>query len=195
MKKLKISLGDWWKFTRIHDKYYEIRAGIRSLRYWLPIIWKDRDWDYWHIYNILKNKTEQTAGCMHRNNRFVGTNRSVEKMLLCARLIELIQDEVYRMEYFDYHESDMRFEELPEGHSAYKHGDGQKLYEMRVDEIWESYNEYFAKYPRQYKIALKECGADASKTKIAIAIGTQNHDRCKNLMYRLLQENIEQWWD
>ena len=195
MKKLKISLGDWWMFTRIHDAYYEFKAGLRSLKYWLPIIWKDKPWDYWHIYNILKFKIERNAFYMHRNNRFTSTNRSVEKMLLCSRMIELIQDEVYRMEYFDYHESDMRFEELPDGHSAYKHGDGQKLYEMRVDEIWESYDEYFAKYPRQYKIAVAKLDADSDKQRIAMQIGMQNHDRCKNLMYRLVQENIEQWWD
>jgi len=195
MKKFELDLSNWWRNTWIHNKYYEIRAGIRSLKYWLPIIWKDKDWDYWHIYNILKYKIEQTAFCMHRNNRFVSTNRNVEKMLLCSRLIELIQDELYRMEYCDYHESDMRFEELPADHSAYKHGNGQPLYEMHVDEIWESYDEYFAKYPRQYKIAVSKLDTDSDKQRIAMQIGMQNHDRCKNILYRLLQENIEQWWD
>ena len=206
MKKFNINLDNWLMYTyvreklddyhaRIKDNYYAIRGGIRSLKYWLPIIWKDRDWDYWHIYNILTYKIEQTAFCMHRNNRFVGTYRSVEKMLLCSRLIELIQDEVYQTEYFDYHESNMRFEELPEDHKAYDNAHSEKLYEMHVDEISESFDEYFAKYPRQYKIAVAELDADSTKQRIAMQIGMQNHKRCKNLMYRLVQENIEQWWD
>ena len=195
MKKLKISLGDWWMFTRIHDAYYEFKAGLRSLKYWLPIIWKDRAWDYWHIYNILKFKIERNAFYMHRNNRFVDTSRSVEKMLLCSRLIELIQDEVYQTEYFDYHESTHRFEELPKEHDAYEHVTSDKLYELHIDEISESYDEYFAKYPRQYKIAVSKLEEGSTKQRIAMQIGKQNHQRCKNLMYRLVQENIERWWD
>jgi hypothetical protein len=66
---------------------------------------------------------------------------------------------------------------------------------MHVDEIWESYDEYFAKYPRQYKIAVSKLDTDSDKQRIAMQIGMQNHDRCKNILYRLLQENIEQWWD
>jgi len=105
-------------------------------------------------------------------------------MLLCARLIEIQQEELYAMEYMDYSETDFEF-----------HPTDDKLYEIRVTEIAESYDEYFAKYPRQYKIAVQKCGADASKTKLAITIGVQNQQRSKDLLYRIIQENIERWWD
>ena len=172
---MKNRLTEWW---------YNLTSGLRSLRYWVPIIWKDRDWDYWHIYNILKFKLEQNAKLLQNKQRFVNSTRSAEKMLLCARLIEIQQEELYAMEYMDYNETDFEF--LPTN---------DELYELRINEISESYDEYFAKYPRQYKIALQECGADASKTKLAIVIGTQNQQRSKDLLYRIIQENIERWWD
>ena len=172
---MKNRLTEWW---------YNLTSGLRSLRYWVPIIWKDRDWDYWHIYNILKFKLEQNAKLLQNKQRFVDSARSAEKMLLCARLIEIQQEELYAMEYMDYSETDFEF--LPTN---------DELYELRINEISESYDEYFAKYPRQYKIALQECGADASKTKLAIVIGTQNQQRSKDLLYRIIQENIERWWD
>ena len=34
---------------------------IRNLIRWIPIIWKDRDWDFYFTYEILKKKLEFQA--------------------------------------------------------------------------------------------------------------------------------------
>ena len=33
--------------------------SLRSLWYWLPVIWNDRPWDYWYLLKIWKHKVEQ----------------------------------------------------------------------------------------------------------------------------------------
>lgn len=33
--------------------------GLRSVWYWLPIIWRDRPWDYVYLLKIWKHKIEQ----------------------------------------------------------------------------------------------------------------------------------------
>ena len=34
----------------------EFITGIKNLWAWFPIIWKDRDWDGWFIYQIIEFK-------------------------------------------------------------------------------------------------------------------------------------------
>src|SRR6056300_1281027 len=44
----------WWN----HDGKYllkTINRGIKSIWYWLPIIWKDRNWDSHYIFEIMKH--------------------------------------------------------------------------------------------------------------------------------------------
>jgi hypothetical protein len=33
------------------------------------------------------------------------------------------------------------------------------------------------------------------KMRIAMNIGRINHDRARNLLFKLMNENIEKWWD
>ena len=38
---------------------YKIKNKIRQIRKvlrWIPILWRDRDWDYYFVYEILKQK-------------------------------------------------------------------------------------------------------------------------------------------
>jgi hypothetical protein len=39
----------------------EFIRGLRSLWYWLPVIWKDRSWDYVYLLIVMKHKIEQMA--------------------------------------------------------------------------------------------------------------------------------------
>ena len=40
----------------IRNLYYSIKEGIPKLINWIPIIWKDRDWDYEFLLIILEHK-------------------------------------------------------------------------------------------------------------------------------------------
>ena len=36
----------------------DIKYGIQNLIVWLPIIWNDRQWDYFYLYSLLNKKFE-----------------------------------------------------------------------------------------------------------------------------------------
>ena len=38
-----------------------VRMGLANLRYWLPIIWRDRWWDREYIYRLLGHKLRRDA--------------------------------------------------------------------------------------------------------------------------------------
>jgi hypothetical protein len=115
-------------------------------------------------------------------------------MRLCVKLIEKVQDDFYQMEYMDYHKDRVWFtpcEDRP----------GSSLYNS--EEVWENYDEFFKKYPLVYKRVLKGegpftlDGRDESEMKriIAMNIAHINQDRVRKLLFKIMEENIEGWWD
>jgi hypothetical protein len=192
MKTMYYKFVSWLKWNAKH-LHRDIAQGFRNLRKWLPVIWRDRDWDSHYIYEVLKHKIQKQADYMQRADRYVGIERDVEIMRLVCRLIERQQDETYGAEYIDYHET--RYEFVPAT-------DNPNVYTMESITISENFDEYFAKYPRQYKQAIagqiNRFGNDAAeKTSqtIAMEIAYENQERCHALLFKLLESNIRKWWD
>jgi hypothetical protein len=66
----------------------------------MPIIYKDRDWAYEFILDILKYKLERTRNRIKEDNIFIGADRVVEEI---STQIKLIDD--YRNNYELYESS------------------------------------------------------------------------------------------
>jgi len=162
-------------------KVKQFFRNIHNLIRWFPIIWKDRDWDDHFIFEILKFKLKNQAKYIGNKDRHVSAKRDAEKMMLCVRLIEKVQDEYYGTEYFDYHESKLNFIDS-KSHPG--------MYEMEVDYISEHFNDYFKKYPRIYNQVKTE---DRHKT--AFNIARINEERAHKLLFKILEQNIRRWWD
>lgn len=77
-----------WRIKRI------IRR-IKNLFRWLPIIWRDENWDYYHIYEVLKYKLMFTSETIRKNGYHVSAKYDADRMMLCVRLIEKVQNEEY----------------------------------------------------------------------------------------------------
>jgi len=186
----KITL--WWKFE---GRYYhkDFINGIKNLCKWFPVIWKDRDWDNHYTFDILKFKIKKQANYIEKQNRYVGCERDVEIMRLVVKLIELNQDEFYDMEYMDYHKTEYEFVPTDET---------EKWFTMEDELISENFDEYFKKYPRQYKRVMsgeinrfRREPEEKDKKLIAMEIAHENQERCHRLLFNLLSNNIRKWWD
>jgi hypothetical protein len=156
---------------------------VRNLYRWFPIIWKDQDWDDYYIFEILKFKLKNQSEYISHHNRYVNAKRDAEIMMLCVRLIEKIQDEFYKTEYFNYQDSEFKFinsESYP------------GKYEMEIEEISEHYDDYFKKYPLIYRMIPD---LNAPKGRIASQIARINEDRAHKLLFKILEQNIKKWWD
>jgi Fe-S cluster assembly iron-binding protein IscA len=162
-------------------KVKQFFRNIHNLIRWFPIIWKDRDWDDHFIFEILKFKLKNQAKYIGNKDRHVSAKRDAEKMMLCVRLIEKVQDEYYGTEYFDYHESKLNFIDS-KSHPG--------MYEMEVDYTSEHFNDYFKKYPRIYNQVKTE-----DKHKTAFNIACINEERAHKLLFKILEQNIRRWWD
>lgn len=194
-KKIRL----WWKFDgRFY--YSDFFQGVKNLWRWFPTIWKDRDWDTNFIYEILKVKLKNQSKYIGFHNRHTRAQRDSELMRLTAKLIQRCQDDYYDMEYMDYHESKWNWlDNIEDDNFTEKYKDYKRL---EIDLISENFDEYFKKYPRQYKrVILGEInrfdrgGEEKDKQLIAMEIAHENQYRCRKLLFKILENHIDGWWD
>lgn len=196
MKKEKINVFEkislWWRFD---GKYMhkEFVRGVKNLWRWFPTIWKDRDWDDSFIFEILRVKLEHQAKYIGGRGIHVSAKRDAEKMRLVSKLIQLQKDDFYSMEYMDYHNT--KYDFVPTDET-------EQWYTMEDTLISERFDEYFAKYPRIYKEVFSDvCVSNDTivdvdtKFKIAMKMAHKNQERCKKLIFKIMESEIERWWD
>ena len=195
IRKLRFIPSWWYHEGRYYHKVF--KTGVKNLLYWFPVIWKDRNWDSNYIFEIMIHKLKAQSKYIGERDIHTRAKRDAEIMMTCVRLMKLVQEETYSHEYSDYHKTKHFFEELDEKRN------GEKLYEWKSNELSERFDEYFKKYPRQYKKAvsgeLKRFRRDEKESEnkriYAMEIAHENQERCQRLLFKLLDENIRKWWD
>ena len=181
----------WWE----HDGRYmgkQFVQGIKNVWYWFPVIWKDRNWDHRFIFDILAHKLKAQAEYIGKYGLHLNNWKDERDMMICVRLIEKVKDEWYGMEYMDYHKNKTWFEpcEDKEGYSEWK-----------SREVEENFDDYFAKYPLIYKRVINgegvfsREGREDDKQIIAMNIAKINHERARKLLFKIMEQEIERWWD
>jgi hypothetical protein len=186
-------ITNWWWYNigwKIRDIYRSIRNVIR----WIPIIWKDRDWDDSYIFTILQTKLKFQSKYIGKRDIHTRAKRNSEVMNLCVNLIEKVKDEYYDMEYIDYFETKYDFVDCDT--PGYKR--------MEFTEISENADEYFKKYPLIHKRVLNGEGwlsiidedtGEVNKKRIAMNMAQINHNRARKLLFNIMSDEIEKWWD
>lgn len=183
----------WWKFD---GRYYhkDFIKGVKNLIRWFPVIWKDRDWDYRYIWDLNIQKLKFQSKYIGKNDNHTRAKRDAQIMMTCIRLMEKIKDGDYEVEYQEYYNTNVTF--VPTILES-----GEKVYTYDSKVISENFDEYFKKYPRQYKKVLSgevnrfKRDGDKDKNLIAMEISIENHNRAKKLLFKLMDFYIEYWWD
>jgi len=188
-KQLPIPKDTAWDRNTLYGKlHWRIRSfltGCKNVIRWSPTIFKDRDWDQWHIYNVLQKKIEFQRKELINANRHTDINRDNRDMTIVLNLIERVNDGFYGVEYLDYSESKFRFEPI-EGDYEY--------YTMEQDVISENYDEYIKKYQSSVRKVLKE-KPDLDKKDLCFWVAIHNEEKAHDLLHRILKERIRYWWD
>jgi hypothetical protein len=189
MKRFLFKINYWFKheFRYYHKDFVK---GVKNLWRWFPLIWKDRDWDDYYIWVLLEKKLKNQADYIGGRGRHLNANRDAERMMTCVKLMERIRDEYYMMEYVDYQKSEFHFDPVP---------DRPNNKQLRIEEISDNLEDYFKKYPRIYKKVCAEFSVAEkrryNKRKTAIYVSRENHNRARKLLFKLMEQHIESWWD
>ena len=181
MKDWKIFKNWWWHSTGFHLHTLTWK-GLKNVIKWLPIVWKDRDWDHVYITDVLKFKIKNTADYIEEHKRYEGWERDVERMRMCVRIMDKLDDGFYEHEYQDYHKTVFEFEKIEMG-----------LTEMKGNVISNNLPEYFAKYPNDYR-RLSEKWKETELTS-ALMMSSNRHMRATKILFEIISTNIYGWWD
>lgn len=111
--------------------------SVNSLIRWFPIIWNDRDWDHYYIFELLKHKLIFMSDTIRKKGNHTLAEYDADRMMLCVRLIEKVQTESYMEELIN--DDDITIEK--------------------------------------------------------IRAGQKKHDKAKRILFKLLDNYIERWWD
>ena len=184
---------------------YKVRGfftSVGNLIKWFPVIWKDRDWDDHYIFEVFKFKLEKQAKYIKEKGFHTNSDLDAKRMMLCVKLMEKVQEEFYVMEYMDYEDKDFFF--VPTGDDI---EDVLGGYYMETRLKKENLNDFFKKYPLVYKKIVtdkkyhifkmdnEDLTSYEVKSRIALNIGRYNHERARKLLFKVLSENIESWWN
>jgi hypothetical protein len=168
-----------WKIKRVFRK-------VKNMFRWFPIIWKDEDWDSHYIFEILKFKLKNQSKYIGDRDFHTRAKRDAEIMMLCVSLLDKVQTEYYNTEYLDYEESKFNFIPI----------EGTDTSEIKINHISDNLNDYFNKYPLIYKeVVSQHIHSNPDKHRIAMYMSRMNHDRARKLLFKLMERNIERWWD
>ena len=160
-------------------------TGCKNVIRWSPTIFKDRDWDDWHIYTILQKKIEFQRQEIVYANRHTRVDQDNRDMTIVLNLIERVKDDYYGIEYLDYSETNFRFDPIE--------GDDKRC-TLGEDVISENYEEFLKKYPSSVRKVLKE-KSDLDKKDLCFWVAKHNEEKAHDLLHRVLKERMVRWWD
>ena len=166
----------------------KFKLGIKNLIRWFNVIWNDRDFDHSYILTILKKKLEFQSEYIGSNDRTLSSKKSAQMMTTCVRLIDKIYSDYYSTEYLKYQHCEY----------LWVQSISPNYYELKVNEIWEKYDEYFAKYPRAYREVTKNekyIFANISKQNIAMNMSHYMDKKANRLLFKILERDLRKWWD
>jgi hypothetical protein len=178
----------WFKWDAKH-LHRDVIIGVKNLWKWFPVIWKDRDWDDFYIFEALKHKIKNTADYTEKKQRFVGWEKEVRYMRLSVKLIDKIQDEFYSAEYCDYFDMDVSFT------PSKNHKDS---FEVDTTINNDNVDKYISMYPHAYRRLMNDknlINFQKSSHSVAMGMGIIRHRKAKKLLFKILEERIENWWD
>lgn len=185
-KKLQIPSTSAWdkKKFRLPWRIRRTIERIHNLIRWFPVIWKDHDWDGYYITKILQKKIEFQRSYIVKNNRHLDVDRDNKYMTIVLNLIERQHDNYYGIEYIDYLKELMNID------------DETGL--VSFETISDNSEAYFEKYKGALRRAMKENFfniTESDNRRKIILLCRYNEERSKKLLYKILCEHLNNWWD
>lgn len=170
--------------------YRDFIQGIKNLVRWLPVIWKDKDWDNWFFEQIIIQKLHNMADFFEDPTLSFTESapQKAKQMRTAADLLRLCQEGYYGTEYLDYYSKDFFVDE--NGHLQFQD-------ETEYDNL----DVYFKKYKRVHrqimsgKIKTSFLADLNDRRMVAMQISYYNEERARKLAYKIMDTNSPGWWD
>jgi len=78
--------------------------SIKTTIAWLPVIWRDRDWDYAFFFILLQYKLKRMEKFFRERGHHVGSEKGARRMHVCYLLLGRLIDDMYGEMAFSVHD-------------------------------------------------------------------------------------------
>lgn len=82
-------------FRYFKDLFRNIKYGYRNLYVYVPVIWRDRDWDYSSMLSLWELKFKRMAHQHLVYGHHIGNERTARKLRVAAALCSRIREDDY----------------------------------------------------------------------------------------------------
>ena len=150
-------------------------VGVRNIIRWIPILYKDRDWDYYYLLSVMRFKMCNINNYLKKHQSFEGVEVEIERIdRVVAALDRLINDQYddqcLESVYKKYGERTMYIKKIDDEHS-------------QLDFLYENVKteQQAADYNREFKQALEQ--AEVMRKNDA------------KIVFRTIEKYGRNWWD
>lgn len=85
---------------------------IKRLFRWIPVLWRQEDWDYAYMYAVLKLKMQEIQKCLKEDDLHVDAPKYVRQIEICLKYMDRF---INSDNYIDYPHEEVKFEKLENG--------------------------------------------------------------------------------
>jgi hypothetical protein len=85
---------------------YKVCRFIKRLFLYLPVIWKDEDWDYDYLYKLIKFKLERMCIELQNDTLHKDSNKRAMQIKICLAYLDRYRNWT---EYIEYPMDDIKF--------------------------------------------------------------------------------------
>jgi hypothetical protein len=148
---------------------------------WLPVLWRDRNWDHAFILEVLEHKIKLTRECIGKYDRHTTAKRDCQNMRIAEILIRRIREDNYGDSFMEEH--DAKWGKLEFRRDAPKDNvlfdnkfskSGLVRANISSQEAWE-------KEGKEHKRIIDHC------------LYQKNQDY--DYLFKHLKKHLEKWWD
>jgi len=85
------------------DELTSIWIGIKNIFIWMPVIYKDRQWDHYYFFKILEFKLTLMANMFEKEGHGINSHKDAKQMRICAELCKRFSEDNYSEETLKAH--------------------------------------------------------------------------------------------
>ncbi len=162
---------------QMRDFLRSIKYGIENLIIWFPIIWKDRDWDHWYLYKILKFKLSNMEKLHRKYGHAVNSEKIANKIKVCVNLLDRLIEDNYDESAFKKH------------HKKW----GEPIFHW--DECEDKKGYYSLKIEQKNIKTKKDKDQEAKEFKRCYNHEEMLRKQDVDYLFKLMNKHIQGWWD
>lgn len=80
---------------------------IKRLFRWIPVLWKQEDWDYAYIYPLLEMKLQELRKCLREDDMHVNSDKYAMQISIC---LEYLDRYLHPDNYIEFPQEEVRWE-------------------------------------------------------------------------------------